>query len=113
MALLNLDLNEISKNMLGAAQMSLKDHVADVKTLAEGELKDFASRTVELAEKVSNGSITADQAKLILKIRQNAVETVLLSIAGIGLLAVQEAMNSIIDVLKRAINKAVPGIDLF
>jgi hypothetical protein len=113
MPLLNLDFDKISKDMLAAAQGSLKDHAADIKTLAEGELKDFARRTVELAVKVSDGTISPEQAKLILKIRQNAVETVFLSIAGIGLLAVQEAMNSVIDVLKGAINSAIPGIDLF
>lgn len=113
MSLLNLDFNDISKNMLNAAQASLKVNADDIKSLAEGELKDFARRSIELAEKVSNGSISLEQAKLILKIRQNAVETVLLSIAGIGLLAVQEAMNAIIDVLKGSINKAIPGINLF
>ena len=113
MPLLNLDFDQISKDMLSAAKLSLKDNIEDIKTLAEGELKDFARRTAELAEKVSEGSISPDQAKLILKIRQNSVETVFLSIAGIGLLAVQEAMNSIIDVLKGVINNAIPGVDLF
>jgi hypothetical protein len=113
MSLLNLDFNKISKDMLTAAQGTLTDYAGDVKTLAEGELKDFARRTIELAGLVKDGSISPEQAKLILKIRQNAVETVFLSIAGIGLLAVQEAMNAILDVLKGAINSAIPGIDLF
>ena len=113
MPLLNLDFKDIAKNMLTAAQMSLPDHRADIKSLAEGELKDFARRSVELAKKVIEGSISEEQAKLILKIRKNAVETVFLSIAGIGLLAVQEAINSVIDVLKGALNKAIPGVNLF
>lgn len=113
MPLLNLDFDKISKNMLDAAQLSLKVNISDIKTLAEGELKDFAKRTAELAQKVSDGSISLEQAKLILKIRQNAVETVFLSIAGIGILAVQEAINSVINVLKGAINDAIPGVNLF
>lgn len=113
MPLLNLDFKDIAKNMLTAAQLSLPDHVVDIKSLAEGELKDFARRTVELAIKVKDGSISEEQAKLILKIRKNAVETVFLSIAGIGLVAVQQAINSVIDVLKGALNKAIPGVNLF
>ncbi|MBA3898921.1 MAG: hypothetical protein H0X62_01730 [Bacteroidetes bacterium] len=108
-----IDIKKTGAEMLEAMKTILGKHFSEVKKMAIGELEDFAKRTIELAEKVNNGEITQAQAKAILKIRQNAVETVMLSIAGIGLLAAQEAINAAIGILISVLKKAIPGVNLF
>ncbi len=106
---MDIDFKQLTGDMLTAVKGVVGDNLNDIKDLAEGELEDFAKRTTELAKKVADGSISAAQAQAILKIRANAVETVLLSIAGIGTLAAQEAINAAIGVLKGVIKNAIPG----
>ena len=55
------------------------------------------------------GELRAEQAKSILKIRKNAVETVILSATGIGIVAAEKAINAAIDVLKGVITQVIPG----
>jgi hypothetical protein len=109
---MNLDFKKLASEMVEAMRLAVGDHMEDVRTLADDELEDFAKRTAVLAEKVATGKITPDQAKAVLKIRKAAVETVLLAVSGIGLLAAQDALNAAIGVLKKAVNAAVPGVDI-
>lgn len=109
---MEIDFKKVAKDMITAMKAVVGDNLEEVKNLADDELEDFAKRTVVLARKVSEGKITQEQAKIILKIRQNAVETVLLSIAGIGILAAQEAINAALGVLKEVVSGVVPGADI-
>jgi len=107
-----IDYKKVSKEMLSAMQAALSGHFDDAKELAEDELEDFAKRSAVLTQKVADGKINRKQAEAILRIRRNAVETVLLSISGIGVIAAQDALNAAISVLKNAINSAIPGVSL-
>ncbi|MCD4683894.1 MAG: hypothetical protein K8R86_11475 [Bacteroidales bacterium] len=113
MSTLDLDFKQIANDMLLAMKGAVTEYFSDVKDIADDELEDFAKRSVELAKKVKEGKISEVQAKAILKIRQNAVETVLLSIAGISLIAAQEAIEAAIGILKGVVNAAIPGVDIF
>ena len=107
-----LDYKSIAKDMLAAMKNAVGSNIEDVRELAEDELEDFAKRSVILTEKVVEGKLNEEQARAILRIRQNAVETVLLSIGGISVIAAQDAVNSGIDVLRDAINSAIPGVSI-
>ena len=108
----SINIIELGKDMLNAAGEVVSDNFDDIKLLADDELEGFARRTIKLAKMVEAGDLSAEQAKAILKIRKNALESVLLSISGIGILAAQEAINSAIDVLRESVNKLIPGIDI-
>jgi len=109
---MDLNFNQIASDMIDAMKAVVGDNIQDIRDLADDELEDFAKRSITLSKKVAEGIITPEQAKLILKIRKNALETVLLSIAGISILAAQEAINAAIGVLRGVINKAIPGVDI-
>ncbi len=109
----DIDFKQVIQDMLHSMKDIVGVQIKEVKNIATGELLDFAKRTVELGEKVNRGEISEQQAKAILRIRQNAVETVLLSVSGIGLIAAQQAINAAIDVLTGVIKKAIPGVNLF
>ena len=106
---MDIDFKKIAVDMLEAMKAVVGDNIEEVRKMADDDLEDFAKRTVVLAQKVADGQLTAEQAKVVLKIRKNAVETVLLAIAGIGIIAAQEALNAAIAVLKKSLAGLVPG----
>lgn len=108
----NLDFKSITKDMLASMQEAAAPHMNDVRELAAVELENFAKRTAALAMQVADGSISEEQARAILRIRQNAVEAVLLSIAGINAIAAQDALNAAIGVLRNVINTSIPGVSI-
>lgn len=107
-----IDFKELGMQMLHAMEGPIKDHFEQAKEIADGELEGFAKRTAELANKVVEGKISEDQARAILRIRKASIETVLLSISGIGIVAAQQAINAAIGVLIGVIAKAIPGVNI-
>lgn len=108
----DLNIKTVAKEMLAAIKDVVPDHMNDIKELAADELEDFARRTATLTKKVAEGKLNKKQAKAVLRIRKNAVETVLLSIAGISLVAAQDSVNAAIKVLRKAIDSAIPGVSI-
>ncbi len=107
---MEIDFKAVAADMLKAIKNVVGDNIKDIEDMVDDELEDFAKRTAILTQKVANGDLSVEQAKSILKIRKNAVETVILSAAGIGILAAEEAINAAIGVLKNVILDAIPGV---
>lgn len=107
-----LDYKSVAKDMIAAMEPVVKDHISDIRELAEDELEDFAKRSAILTKKVKDGKLSQRQAEAILRIRRNAVETVLISIAGISVVAAQDAINAALSVLKDAISSVIPGVSI-
>ncbi len=55
---------------------------------------------------ILSGEITEDQTKLHHDIQKNATRSVLLTNEGLGLIAVEQAINAAMDVLKETVNGA-------
>ncbi len=108
----DLDYKSIAKDMITAMETVVKDHISDIRELAEDELEDFAKRSALLTEKVRDGKLNQRQAEAILRIRRNAVETVLISTSGISVIAAQDAINAALGVLKDAIGSVIPGVSI-
>ena len=53
------------------------------------------------------GDITESQAKSYIEIHKSSVRIVLLTIEGLGILAVEATINAVIDVIKTTINTAI------
>jgi hypothetical protein len=62
---------------------------------------------VDIEQMKIDGSITDEQARLKIDLQNNAFKTVLLTEEGLGLLAVESALNAVISVIKTAVNTAV------
>jgi hypothetical protein len=54
-----------------------------------------------------DGFIITEQSRLKLSLQKNVFKTVLLTEAGIGLLAVENALNAALDLIKGAVNTAI------
>lgn len=104
---MNLDAGELAANMFGAFKDTLSDKWPDVKDYAEAESKKLAENFIMIEKLKVTGVITQEQAKLHHDIQKNATRSVLLTIEGLGLLAVEQAINAAMDVLKETVNGAL------
>ena len=95
--------SDIASSFIGV----LKGKVPDIKDYAVGEAKKFAQAFVTIEKLVLSGKISKKSAKLHLEIQKNSAQIVFLTIEGLGLLAVEGAINAAMNVIKDTVNKAL------
>ena len=104
---MSLDVTELSLKMLEAFKGELSEKWSDVSDYAEAESKKLAENFVMIEKLQRSEKITEEQAKLHHEIQRNASRSVLLTIEGLGLLAVEQAINAAMNVLKDSVNGAL------
>jgi hypothetical protein len=102
-----LDITDILSKMLAAAEASFKGSWPKIKDLATSSTKTLAQNIVDIEDLKIRGAITNEQAKLKLEVQKNAFKILLLSEEGLGLLAVEAALNAVLGVIKDVVNTAV------
>lgn len=102
-----MDVGDLVKKMFEAFENSLADKWPEVKDYAEAEAKKMAESLIMIEKLVLTEQINEDQAKLHFQIQQNATRMVLLTIEGLGIIAVEEAINAALAVLKDSVNSAL------
>lgn len=93
--------------MANAAKGQLLNHWKEAKPYAEKEIQSFAGNIQLIAELKLEGKITEEQARLYLDIQKSSMRIVLLTIEGLGILAVEAAINAAIDVVRTTVNTAI------
>ena len=77
-----------------------------IKNYAPGELKKLSVQLVEITKNVARNQIDSNEGypiesgKILLKMTINALEAVLVAVSALTLIAVQNAINAILSVLK-------------
>lgn len=104
---MGLDVEELASKMFEAFKGQLSDKWPDVKDYAEAESKKLAENFVMIEKLKLSGEITEEQAKLHHDIQKNASRSVMLTIERLGLVAVEQAVNAAMDVIKEAVNNAL------
>jgi hypothetical protein len=98
------DAGKLAKKMFKAFKSSLSDNWPEVKDYAETEAKKMAESLVMIEKLILTNQITEEQARLHFQIQHNATRMVLLTIEGLGIIAVEQAINAALDVLKETVN---------
>ncbi|MEL6820447.1 MAG: hypothetical protein AAFP70_01700 [Calditrichota bacterium] len=99
-----MNTREVLKEMTLAAKGSLGDKWPEMKSYTESELKKLAE-TMSMIQKLSaSDAITKKQAKLLLDIQKNTARTVMLTVEGMGLMAVEKTLDNAFAVVKTPIN---------
>ena len=93
--------------MLNAAKPILQNAWKEVKPFAEKESKAFAQNLAMIGKLKIEGKITKEEALLHIQIQKNSFRTVLLAIQGLGLIAVENALNAAIAVIASTVNKTI------
>ena len=103
----NIDVAELAKDMLQAAQGKLQPHWKAAKSFAALEMRKLAETAAEIELGRLDGTISKQQAEILLAMQANASQAVLTSIETVGMIAAQDAINAALNVLKTAVNKAI------
>jgi hypothetical protein len=103
----DLDVQELLKAMLEAAQGEFKEKWPTIKDFAKSELEKLANTLVQIGKLKATGQITEGEAKILLEMQKNTARTVMLTLEGMGLLLVEAAINSALAVVKDTVNGAV------
>lgn len=98
--------SELGKSMIAAASASLDKDWKSAKAFAEPEFKRLARVLIDIGKLAAAGEINDDEARSLLRIHRNTTETVLLAVKGLGLLAVENAVNSALGVVRDTVNTA-------
>ncbi len=98
---------DVVKEMLGAAAGELSGAWDEVEDYARSEFKKFAE-TLELIERqLVQGKMTPERARLHVDFQKQSMKAVLLTIEGLGILAVERAINAALGVVRDAVNTAL------
>ena len=99
-----LDAAQLGKDIVGSFTTTFKKKWPDIKDYGEAEAKKLAQSLVMIETLRAAGKINEEQAALYLEIQKNATRSVLLTLEGLGLLAVEAAINAALSVVKQAVN---------
>ena len=106
-----LDVEQLLGDMITAVKGVVGNRWPDIQNLAEDELEDLARVFARIEARKLAGTISDVEAKALLKIHRNTVETVLASIEGMSLIMAEMAINAAMDVISDAVNTAA-GFEL-
>ena len=102
-----INIEQVLEEMLNAARGVLENHWEEAKPFAEQSFKSLAENFQLINQLKIAGDITESQAKSYIEIHKSSVRIVLLTIEGLGILAVEATINAVIDVIKTTINTAI------
>jgi len=108
---MSMDAEELGASMLGAVRSVVGERWPEIEQLAEDELGDLARVMLRIEFRQSTGTISEAEARALMRIHRNTVETVLAGIQGMTLVMAEVAVNAAMDVVRGAVNSSV-GFDL-
>ncbi len=104
---MSIDASKLVSDMLIAAKDALVDKWPEAKDYAESEFKKIGEAILFIEKQRLLGKMSEEKAKLHLDIQKNASKMVLLTLEGLGILAVEAAINAALNVIKSAVNTAL------
>jgi hypothetical protein len=102
-----LDLTTILADMLKAARTSLEENWPSVSKIASSSFRTLAQTLVDIEEMRHDGSISEEQARLLLNMHKNTTKIVLLSVELVGIVKAEAAVNAALNAIKIPVNAAI------
>lgn len=99
--------SNLGEKMLEAAKTSFGSKFASVKTFAKAETEKLAITLRMIIEASVANDISKSEAKILLNQQKLAASAVLTAIEGMGIAAVQAAINAALKVVKDFVNGKV------
>ena len=98
---------EFVTDMARYAEGVLTEKWPEIEDYAEMECKSFAENIAMIERMKLSGKITEEKARLHLEIQKNSARMVLLTVEGLGILAVEQAINAALGVIRDTVNSAL------
>lgn len=103
---MTLSASDLIQSMTKAAKDSLAKDWPKAKDYAEPEMKKLAQSLVDITGLAAQGKVNKQQAQALLQIHKNTTMMVLLTIKGLGIIAVEDAINAALSAVGDAVNAA-------
>jgi hypothetical protein len=101
------DVKKIGNELISVAKVKLGEHYEEAKPFADLAFKQLAENIALITELRLTNVIDDQKAKLHLELHKSAVKINLLAIEGIGIIAVEDIINSALDIVKDVVNTAI------
>ncbi|UCC71430.1 MAG: hypothetical protein JSV86_13670 [Gemmatimonadota bacterium] len=102
-----IKVSSLAKEMFEASRTVLEDSWPEIKDYAKAEFKKIAESMAMIARLRAAGKLTQKKARLHLEIQKNASRMVLLTVEGLGIIAVERAINAALGAVRDTVNTAV------
>jgi hypothetical protein len=102
-----IQVEELLEKMLEAAKEVFEADWPDIKEHVEMELKGIAEGIAMIERLRLQKKISQKQAKLLIKMKKNTAQIILLTIKGLGIITVEKAINAALKVVKDTVNSAL------
>ncbi len=103
-----LRLSELLESMMGAARESLAEDWPRARDHAKPEFKKLAQSLIDITRLAATGKVNRRQAAALLRIHRNTTLTVMLTVDGLGVIAVENAINAALGAVRDAVNAVTP-----
>ena len=104
---MSLDIEKIAKDMAIALVSSLSGTVPTIEAYATSEALKLGHSLAQIETLYVSGQINQKTSSLLLDIQKNSTRIVFLTIEGLGLLAVEAAINAALAVVGEVVNTAL------
>lgn len=102
-----IDIGTVAAAMLAASKASLQNNWPKVKEYMTGEAQKIALTFAQIETLKQQGKITEAEAHVLLEMQENASRAVLLAVQGMGMIAVEEAINAALGAVSDIVNGAL------
>jgi hypothetical protein len=103
----NIDVSQVLTSMIAAAKGVLGGKWPKVRDFAEAEFEKLARTLAQIETLKVSKQITEAEASVLLEMQKNTARAVMLTLEGMSLLLVEQAINAALAVVKDAVNGAV------
>ena len=103
----SINVSQLLTDMLNAAKGPILAQWPNARDYAETEFKKIGETILFIEKQRLMGKMSKEQAPIHLEMQKNASMAVLLAIEGLGLLAVEAAINAALQVIKDTVNTAL------
>ena len=100
--------SDLIESMMEAARESLAEDWPKARDYAGPEFKRLAQSLIDISRFAATGKVNRQQAKALLRIHRNTTLTVLLTVEGLGLIAVEKAINAALGAIRDTVNAVTP-----
>jgi hypothetical protein len=106
----NFDTSKVVSDMLRASAGALSNGGKQATEYATHEYSQFISDIQQVQNMAEAGTISSDEAQALVDQHKLSMQAVLITIEGLGVIAVQNAINAAMAVLNSALQTAVQGL---
>lgn len=104
---MTLNTRDVAQKMIAAAKGVVGDQWPATQRYFESESRIFAERFASIAALHAEGLISEARARSHVRFQKEAWETVLLAVAGLNQIMVEQALNAALNAVNDVVNKAV------